>query len=172
MVIVDSHCHVSPSWYEPVECLLFQMERHGVAHAVLIQMQGQFDNAYLFECVRRFPARFAPVVLVDAARPDAIDELARLAEAGASGVRLGATTRSPGTDPLAVWRAALDLGLAVSCAVMASDFASESFAEVVAALPELPIVLEHLGSVSQPDRDEAERAFRLKALALSRFPKI
>src|SRR5262249_25750706 len=116
MIVVDSHCHVSPVWYEPVESLLFQMERHEVAHAVLIQMQGQFDNAYQFQCVRRFPGRFAPVVLVDAARPDAVDALARLAEAGAAGVRLNATTRSPGDDPLAFWQAASDLGLAVSCA--------------------------------------------------------
>jgi L-fuconolactonase len=172
MVVVDSHCHVSPSWYEPVDSLLFQMERHGVAHAVLIQMQGQFDNAYLFDCVRRFPGRFAPVVQVDAARPDAVDALARLAGAGASGVRLGATTRSPGIDPLAIWRAAADLDLAVSCAGTAADFASASFAEVAATLPELPIVLEHLGSVNQPDRDETERAARLNAFALARFPNV
>ncbi|HKG26679.1 MAG TPA: hypothetical protein VKB09_13590, partial [Thermomicrobiales bacterium] len=88
MVIVDSHCHVSPSWYEPVESLLFQMDRHSVGHAVLIQIQGKFDNSYQFDCLRRCPGRFAPVVFVDAARPDAVEALARLAEEGASGVRL------------------------------------------------------------------------------------
>jgi L-fuconolactonase len=172
MTIVDSHYHVSRSWYEPVESLLFQMKRYGVAHAVLIQMQGQFDNTYLFDCVRRYPGRFAPVVLVDATREYATDVLARMGEARASGVRLGATTRSPGPDPFAIWRAASDLGLAVSCAGTATDFASESFADVVAGLPELPIVLEHFGSVSQPDRDEAEHATRLNALTLSRFPNV
>ena len=30
MPIVDSHCDLSLSWYEPVEVLLFQMERNGV----------------------------------------------------------------------------------------------------------------------------------------------
>ena len=172
MVIVDSHCHVSLSWYEPVESLLFQMDRHGVAHAVLIQMQGQFDNSYLFECVRRYPGRFSPVVLVDAARSDAVDALARLADEGASGVRFGATTRSPGADPLAIWRAAANLGLAVSCAGKAADFASGSFAELVTALPGLSIVVEHLGSVSQPDRDETERAARLSGFALACFPNV
>ncbi len=46
MTIVDSHCHVSPVWYEPVETLLFQMDRNEVAQAVLVQMLGQYDNAY------------------------------------------------------------------------------------------------------------------------------
>ena len=41
MRIVDSHCHVSPVWYEPVESLLFHLDRNGVELAVLIQMNGQ-----------------------------------------------------------------------------------------------------------------------------------
>lgn len=172
MVIVDSHCHVSPSWYEPVESLVFQMERHGVAHAVLIQMQGQFDNSYQFDCVRRFPGRFAPVVVLDATRPDAPTTLAQLAAEGASGVRLMPTTRSPGPDPLAIWRAAVNLGLAVSCGGYAADFASEAFAELVATFPEVPIVVEHLASINQPERDETERAERLRAFALARFPNV
>ena len=38
MVVVDTHCHVSPYWYEPVETLLYQMTTNGVDQAVLIQM--------------------------------------------------------------------------------------------------------------------------------------
>ena len=34
MPIVDTHCHVSQVYYEPVETLLFQMDRAGVDHAV------------------------------------------------------------------------------------------------------------------------------------------
>ena len=95
MPIVDSHCHASPVWYEPVESLLSQMERNGVDHAVLIQMQGQANNDYQFECVRCYPGRFASVVIVDSARPDAPRALERLAEEGASGVRLLATDLHP-----------------------------------------------------------------------------
>ncbi len=29
-MLIDSHAHVSPVWYEPVETLLGQMARHGV----------------------------------------------------------------------------------------------------------------------------------------------
>ena len=38
MGVVDTHCHVSPYWYEPVEPLLYQMTTNGVDKAVLIQM--------------------------------------------------------------------------------------------------------------------------------------
>jgi hypothetical protein len=41
MVIVDAHGHASLDWYEPIETLLFEMDRHGVDQAVLIQINGQ-----------------------------------------------------------------------------------------------------------------------------------
>ena len=75
MVVVDTHCHASPYWYEPVETLLDQMNRHGVAKATLIQIGGEYDNAYLIECMRRFPGRFSVVGLVDTDRPDAPERL-------------------------------------------------------------------------------------------------
>jgi L-fuconolactonase len=170
MMIVDSHCHVSPSWYEPVETLLFQMERYGVSHAVLVQMQGQMNNDYQFECVRRYPGRFAPVVVVDTDRSEAPETLQRLAEQGASGVRLRATTRSPGDDPLAIWRAAGHLGLAVSCFGSSAEFAADAFAALVASLPEVTFVIEHLGGHSRGDTDDAERTVRRQVFALARFP--
>jgi L-fuconolactonase len=172
MVIVDAHCHVSQSWYEPVEVLLAQMDRNGVNHAVLIQMQGQFNNSYQAECLRRYPGRFASVALVDPSAPDAPETLRRLVDEGASGVRLNATTRSPGSDPLLIWREAERLGLAVSCAGAASDFAAPEFAALVETLPGLTIVLEHLGSLSRPDRAERGREDRQSVFALVRFPNV
>ena len=80
MVIVDTHCHVSPHWYEPVETLLHQMNSNGVDKAVLIQL-GQvriYDNSYLIECIRRFPGRFAAVGVVDTNTPDAPERLERV----------------------------------------------------------------------------------------------
>jgi L-fuconolactonase len=168
MPIVDSHCHAALSWYEPIESLLFQMERCGVEQAVLIQIKGQFDNDYQFECLRRYPSRFASVVIVDTHRSDASEHLARLADQGASGVRFQADTRSPGEDPLAIWRTAARLGLPVSCGGTAPLFASDQFAELLAAITQIPIVLEHLGSVNQPTEAQVEQFERI--LALSRFP--
>jgi L-fuconolactonase len=75
MVVIDTHCHASPYWFEPVEVLLDEMNRNGVDQAVLIQIAGQYDNSYLIECMRRFPGRFSVVALVDTNRSDAPERL-------------------------------------------------------------------------------------------------
>jgi L-fuconolactonase len=170
MGYVDSHCHASLHWYEPIETLLFEMDRNEVDQAVLIQIMGQYDNSYQQECAQRYPERLASVVLVDPSQPDAPATLERLAEAGARGVRLTPGTRSPGEDPLAIWRAAARLRLTVSCGGSSADFSSDAFADLLVALPGLQVVIEHLASVSQPDRDDTRRAERTRAFDLARFP--
>ena len=154
MPIVDSHCHVSEVWYEPVEALLWQMEQNGVDHAVLIQMQGQSDNRYQAECVRKHPGRFASVVIVDSA-----EQMEREAGEGASGVRLKPDAPPP------LWDAAQQLGLAVSCGGSAQDFAS--FEPTVRSHPGLKIVIEHLGGLNRPDGQDRE-----KVCALARYPNV
>lgn len=172
MPIVDTHCHVSPIWYEPVESLLFQMDRCGVDQAVLVQMLGQSDNRYQFECIRRHPDRLAGVVIVDSDRPDARERLAQLADQGAAGVRLRAATRSPGDDPLALWRQAEALGLPISVAGDAASLASPEFAQVAAAITGVPIILEHLGSVNHPDGEAAPYDRRSRVFALAQHPHL
>ncbi len=175
MLLIDTHYHVSPWWFEPIEVFLFHMERVGVDQAALVQIKGQSDNSYLMECERRYPGRFAVVGFVDSRRPDAPDALARLVEQGAKGVRLWGDERSPGADPLAIWRRAEELGTVVSCAGSAAMFASSEFAQLVEALPRLPMVIEHLGGIhSEPEAvkarpDAPDSAYR-KIVALSRFP--
>lgn len=158
MPVVDSHCHVSPSWYEPVELLLFQMERNGVDHAVLIQMQGQSDNRYQQECQRRYPGKFASVVVVDVNREGVVADLERWAGEGASGVRLGPDA------PLPLWEAAARLGLSVSCGGNSQRVASPEFDKLFGHLPELPIVIEHLGGLKGEDEH------RGKVFDLARHP--
>jgi L-fuconolactonase len=169
MPIVDSHCHASDCWYEPVESLLYQMDANGVEKAILIQMVGQYENSYQAACVRRYPDRIASVVIVDAERPDAVEQLEREKERGAAGVRFRPTTRSPGDDPFAIWRAAERLGLSVSCGGAAAEFAAPGLAEIVASVPTLKIVIEHLGSTSRPD-EQVAATVRRRVLGLSRYP--
>lgn len=169
MPIVDSHCHVSPVWYGPADDLLYQMDRHGVEHAVLIQIQQEFNNDYQYAIARQHPGRFAPVAVIDTTHLDAPQELERQAALGASGVRFQPTVRSAGDDPLLIWRTAARLGLPVSCVGPSSAFASDEFAALVEALPDLTIVIEHLGA-SGPDPDDAARALRQKVFGLARFP--
>lgn len=171
-MIVDSQCHVSPLWYEPVEILLRQMDSNGVAQAVQVQLLGQFDNTYQQDNVRRYPGRLASVVAVDAAKADAVPLLSRLANEGASGARFRPTARCASGDPLAIWRAAEALGLAVSCVGNTATFSAPEFVEVVAAVPRLPIVLEHLGGTSTPDANATEIAARRRVFELARFANV
>jgi L-fuconolactonase len=170
MHIVDSHCHVSPYWYEPVEILLHHMDRNGVAKALLVQYAGQFDNDYQFQCIQKYPDRLASVVLVDHRIKDAPERLGRLAEKGAKGLRLRAHARSPGSDPLALWRAAEELCLPVSCGGAAEELLSEEFASLVESLPGLSIVIEHLGMGNVPQGEKHPFAVRRRVFELARFP--
>jgi L-fuconolactonase len=163
--------HVSPVWYQTVESLIPEMDRAGVERGVLCQMHGQFDNAYQFAVAERYAGKFATIVHVDAARDDAAELLRSCAARGASGARIRPATRSPGDDPLAIWKAAAACGLAIS--VFGGDveaLLTAEFEHIVRAIPETPIVLEHqagyyLETSGAVDLERLERVF-----ALARFP--
>jgi L-fuconolactonase len=168
--IVDSHCHAAIGWYEPVEVLLHQMDRNGVEQAALIQINGQSDNSYQSECVRRYPDRLRSVVIVDVTSPHAPAELERLASEGATGVRLPPGTRSPGDDPLVIWRKAAELGLTVSSGGGREGFLDPAFGTIFEAFPSLPIVIEHLGSANKPDGENEPYPRRRSVFDLARYP--
>jgi len=169
--MIDAHCHASPLWFEPVESLLFQMDRNGVEKAVLTQILGQFDNSYHGQCVARFPGRFANVGGVDAAAPDAAQAVRQWAERGMTGLRLRPDARSPGDDPLAVWRAADECGLVISCGGASAALLADDFVTLANEFPRLPIVVEHLGGWTRPDCDRSEETWR-GILALARLPNV
>ena len=171
MGVVDAHCHAAEAWYEPVEALLQQMAAHGVERAVLVQIHGQYDNAYLLDCTRRHPDRLASVVLIDPTSPTAERDLEALADWGIAGVRFNAGDRSPGRDSLALWRAAQRLDLPVSCSGRSAEFASPDFRQLVAALPRLRIVLEHLAGANYPNEQDAVE-LRRRAFDLASWPHV
>ena len=150
MNLVDTHCHVSPVWFEPIETLLFHMDRHGVTHAVLTQLLGQTDNAYQQDCLARYPGRFASVVAVN---PASLQDLHELADRGARGVRLRPDSRATGSDPYALWRIANERSLTVSCVGPAATFLTPEFADVLHAFPSLNVLAEHLCGWGRPDCD-------------------
>ena len=170
-MIIDSHCHASPTWYEPVETLLFQMDRAGVEKATLVQMLGQFDNGYQQSCVVKYPDRFASVVGIDHTQADSVAVLRKLVDGGARGVRLRGDARSPGDDPYSIWRVAADCGIAVSCAGAAALFSAPEFDALVEAFPTLTFVIEHLGGLARADVGDAN-AIAPKIFALSRYENV
>ena len=96
--VVDTHCHVGLHKYEPVEALLFHMERAGVDQAVLIQYMGNSDNGYIVDAIEANPGRFAAAMIVDDG--DDGSAIRAWAEQGLAGIRLLADFRSSGGDPL------------------------------------------------------------------------
>ncbi len=180
MIIVDTHTHAGPNWFEPVEMLVHQMHLNGVDKAVLIQHgrpeHGHYDHTYLFECLERFPGRFSVVVIVDLSALDSLGTLERHRENGAIGVRLTPSIRSSGDDPLAIWRKVDELGMLVSCMGSVNEFASDEFADIVKEFPNLPIIIEHLAgggqSASFPGNGEGPKppyTLFKKAMELSLF---
>lgn len=105
---------------------------------------------------------------VDTGRPDAPDRLAEWVNQGVEGIRLGPTVRSPGSDPLAIWRKAAELDIVVSAPGSVEEFASPEFEEVIKELPGLNIVIEHLGGAGR-DTNPAHAAYR-RVLALAQYP--
>ena len=171
LVVVDSHAHATPAWYEPVEALLYQMERHGVRYGHLVQIGGYFDNTYQEQALARHPGRLVHIVQVDWTRPDAVAQLeALVARGNVSGLRLRPESRSPGEDPLAIWRAAARLRLAITVSGNLDTFTSEEWPRVLGAVPEVPVVIEHLGSVNTPDGEAAPWPRRRQVMDLARFP--
>lgn len=181
MRIVDTHTHAGVNWFEPVEMLVHQMNLNGVEKAVLVQhgrpQTGGYDHTYLFECVQRFPSRFAMVVIVDVTKPDALETLEGYADQGAVGIRLNPNQRSPGEDPLSIWRAADDLGLVVSSMGSVEETSSDEFSSLVAEFPGLPIIIEHMAGGGEgaafpangPGPQPPYAAYQ-KALELARYP--
>ena len=169
---VDTHCHVAENWYVPIEDLLFQMDRAGVERAVLIQMRGEYNNDYQTRCLERYPGRFASVVGVDVASADAPRRLRELASQGATGVRLDCTDRSPGDDPLAVWRTAAELDMTVSGRGVSDESGAQTMATIARELPNLRIVVEHLGAWNKPRPGAEGEAGKRAMVELAKLPNV
>ena len=170
-MLVDTHFHATPVWYDRVESALLHMNEQGVRYACMVQIGGYFNHDYQEEVMRRYPGRFLNIVQVDWTRPDAVGRLeALVAKGNVSGVRINSAGRSPGDDPFAIWKAAARLKLSITSGGNTDTFATDEFASIFAMLPDTPIVIEHLGSVNAPDGETSPWPKRRKVLELARFP--
>jgi L-fuconolactonase len=177
MIIVDTHVHVALHTYDPVEMLLTQMQYNSVDQTTLVQSSTSTDNSYVIECKRRFPRRLAVVCRVDVAGPNAPADLERWHGEGADSVRLRNFNRSPGDDPLAVWRKAAALGMPVSVGGPMDGYLTQEFIHIVESLPNLKIVLEHLGgmgfhAVSEYQHARPSEDHYRQVLELARYPNV
>jgi L-fuconolactonase len=170
-MIIDTHCHASTRWYEPVETLLFNMDRNGVDSAVLIPLLGAYDSADMIAAVRRYPDRVVWFAAVDPVRADVLDGIRKARDAGARGLRMRAGWRSEGARPMALWEEAEALGLAVSLVGPAASFVDGALGDVAAHCSRLPLILEHLGGLARPDVGDRE-AMLEPVCALASHPNL
>lgn len=170
-MIVDTHCHADDRWYEPVDTLLFNMDRCGVDRAVLVQILGSADNRSLRSAARAHPDRFRFIAAIDPAEPDPRLAVARAGQDGAVGLRLRAGWGGGGKQALPLWQMVEASGLAVSVVGPVASFIDGTLARIADACPRLPLVLEHLGGLARPDA--GDRSAVLPALcALGQYDNI
>ena len=184
--IIDPHVHVwkrdprypwAPGTANPPardatpEMLLELMRANGVERTVIIQViYYRWDNSYLADVLKQYPAQFRGVARVNPESPDAPDDLARLVEQGFHGVRLspaagpaGDWIRGPLMPPL--WKRCRDLHVPMT--VLAPVTRMPDLPPLIERLPDLTVVIDHMADcpIDQP----AELA---KLLALARYPKV
>ncbi len=164
MHIVDTHCHIGLHKYEPVEALLFHMQRAEVEQAVFIQYAGNFDNGYIVDSMAAHPGKFAAAMMV--APSDNGDAIRLWHERGIGGIRINVDARATGSDSLAHWRTANELDLVVSSNCTPRTLLGDTFADVLRQFPNLRIVIEHLGGANKPPNTPDRDTFR-KMMALA-----
>lgn len=169
MLSIDTHCHASLGWFEPIETLVYQMDTFSVDKAVLVQHRGEFDNSYLLDSARAHPNRFTVMGLVDGTAPDATETLAAWQVRGVGSVRLQVPGTSEG-DPESLWRKAAELGMPVSTPSNAFDVTSGAFTRLIDELADLPIIVEHYGFL-RLEESRWEEGYR-DLLKLARFPNV
>ena len=115
--VIDTHVHVGRAKYGPVEAYLAD-DGCGSACAApsSSSTSGNHDDTYLARCLadasRVGSPRSAPSTRTTRRR--SVGSRPRSSQSGIQGLRLTPGARSPGRDPLAIWRRADELGLIVS----------------------------------------------------------
>ena len=144
MTVVDGHVHVGLTKYVTVEVLLAQMEAMGIDKALLVQYGGCYNNAYLRECMQRFPGRFASLGMVDYKAPDVAERMRREVDSNhLAGLRIPASI----TDE-AVWTIVGELGIMASLSGRPTE---EGIEDYIKGFPQARFRLEHMGF---PDLDK------------------
>jgi predicted TIM-barrel fold metal-dependent hydrolase len=185
-LIIDSHVHVwkhdpafpfaqgahPPAEDASAEMLLDLMKANGVSRTVIIQViHYKWDNSYLADVLKRYPAMFKGVCRVNPEDPAAPDELSRLTEQqGFRGVRLSPSANSEGDwikGPLMppLWKRCAQLKVPMTVLVPATRL--PDIQPLIEQNPELTVVIDHQADspLNQPEKLDL-------LLALERYPRV
>jgi predicted TIM-barrel fold metal-dependent hydrolase len=194
-LLIDTHLHVwsgdtkafpfahptnanfkAPPLAGTAEMLLEEMERHAIDHAVLVQViYYGWDNRYIARCIQRHPRRFRAQGLIDPTDPEVAAKLEYwMREHGLSGVRLSPIYYAGRDDWLTsephhrLWKKAAALGAIFNFFIAAHQLAK--LETMLAAYPEVRVVIDHLARVDLAGPDAAGEVAKLTRLA--RFPNV
>ena len=176
--LFDTHAHIiSPDLHayppgtagraRPVDAyaapdLIADMAASGVVVACAVQRFHYYgnDNSYAIDSARAFPDRLLPVIMVDAADPQAPAKLRALAgRQPIGGLRFANPTRQlldtswmMAPPVMTLWEAAAELGLPVAIIFFENHLSYNlpALGFVAERFPDLPIVIDHMGMPCGP----------------------
>jgi len=163
-----------------VEMLIEDMDQHGCTHCVLVQtICHGWDNAYLADCVKRYPARFRGHGLIDPTDAKVADKLEYWTkEHGLVGMRFSPIYYQDGNhggdrwldaeETHRLWRKAEQLGSLFNFYIAPQQL--PRLAKMAKAHPGVRVIVDHLSqvdlSVENPEPD-----FQL-LLAVAQHPNV
>lgn len=163
-----------------VEMLIEDMDRHGCNHCVLVQtICHGWDNAYLAECVKRYPARFTGHGLIDPTDAKVADKLVYWTKKhGLAGMRFSPIYYQNGShggdgwldadETHRLWRKAEQLGSVFNFYIAPKQL--PRLAKMAQAHPEVRIIVDHLSQVDL-SAENPEPDFQL-LLTMARYPNV
>jgi predicted TIM-barrel fold metal-dependent hydrolase len=198
-MVVDAHLHVFAAVSDrfprdvhelypadldaTVESLIAEMEQAGVDRAVLVPLSHH--DEYLHDCLGRFPGRFAAIGLQPPGKPDVDDYRRRRETVGLEGLRLFELGDPSTADPEQLPCFPILAELARSGDKLwfyGGQAQMELLERVLTVLPELTVVLNHLGfwpsglHVDEYGRPRFTSGYTTEGLAaverLARFPRV
>lgn len=144
--LVDAQVHLGGGRYRELPAYLAAMDADGVDQAVLVQRHGSTDNTHLAAAAALHPDRFVAVGAVDETSADAAADVHALAcSAGYVGVRVTASARADGAEPLALWYQLDADDLSATVRGTFDEITADSFTDLLDTFPTVPVLLEHLG---------------------------
>lgn len=192
--VVDAHIHVwgndkerypfshpyqpgaEPKGTGTVEVLLEDMDKHGVTHAILVQMiHHGWDNSYLAHCIKTHPKRLKAHGLIDPTDPKVAEKLEYwVKEHGLAGMRFSPIYYKGRDEWLtsaahrAAWKKAEDLGVVFNFYVSPQQL--PTLATMIRRFPNVNVIIDHLGQMDLKASDPAPEIKKL--LALARYPNV
>lgn len=163
-----------------VEMLIEDMDRHGCTHCVLVQtICHGWDNAYLADCVRRYPERFKGHGLIDPTDPQVADKLEFWTkEHGLAGMRFSPLYYQNGVhggdgwlaadETHRLWRKAEQLGSVFNFFIAPRQL--PTLGTMIQAHPDVRVVIDHLAQMDL-GAENPEPDFLL-LLAMARHPNV